>query len=335
MDEPAALRPLVEVTEDIRRLDDYESNDDLAAAILAVTAAIERALRTRLRNDPTAPDDHRLTALAPDRLSLAEVVSSLRTRDLISLETAGTVHETSAAAARAEAGAPRPADADVVKSAVERLRVDLASSTAPADEPTADELSAGAPPATVPGETPTPAELRAAERAGNGGGGRWMRWIAAALAAFAIFAAAWVFTRSGGQEYDAALTAFRSGRLDSAAAGFERVLDDRPGHTTSMLYLARSYRRLDRPADAAAVLRRAVEGDPEDAGVRRELGHLFMDLDRLPSAIAQYELAVEHGPDEPLNWVALIQALRAAGDASADLRLQDAPADVQAALGGV
>lgn len=325
MDDPAALRPLVEVTEDIRRLDDYESNDDLAAAILAVAAAIERALRTRLRNDPTAPDDHRLTALAPDRLSLAEVVSSLRTRDLISLETAGTVHETSAAAARAEAGTQRPVDADVVRSAVERLRVDLASSTAPAEEP----------PATAPGETPTPAQLRAAERAGNGRGGRWMRWIAAALAAFAILAAAWVFTRSGGQEYDAAMTAFRSGRMDSAAAGFERVLDDRPGHTTSMLYLARSYRRLDRPEDAAAVLRRAVEGDPEDAGVRRELGHLFMDLDRLPSAIAQYELAVEHGPDEPLNWVALIQALRAAGDASADLRLQDAPADVQAALGGV
>lgn len=319
MDDPAALRPLVEATEQIRRLDDYESTDDLAAAILAVAGAIERALRTRLRNDPTAPDDHRLTALAPDRLSLDDVVSSLRTRDLISLETAGTVHEVSAAAARAEAGAPRPSDADVVKTAVDRLRVDLASSSAPTDEPV---------------ETPPPAPLDAAARAEDGRGGRWMRWIAAVLAAFAILAAGWVFTRSAGQEYDAALTAFRSGRLDSAAAGFERVLEDRPGHVTSMLYLARSYRRLERPAEAAEVLRSAVESAPEDAGVRRELGHLFMDLDRLPSAIAQYERAVEYGPDEPLNWVALIRALRSAGDARAELRLQDAPADVQAALGG-
>lgn len=330
MTEPAALRPLVEVAEEIRRLDDYESAADLSAAILAVADALERSLRARLRNDPTAPDDHRLRALAPDRLPLEDVVASLRARDLISLETAGTVHQVAAAVDRAGAATARPGDADLMRQAVDRLRNDLRAAESAGSAGSAEPAETGGP----PGPGVELAGTGSAPPARRAGGGRWMRGLAAALAVFALLSAAWVFTRSGAQEYDAALMAFRSGRLDSAAAGFERVLENRPGHVTSMLYLARSYRRLDRPADAAEVLSRAVETDPEDGDVRRELGHLFTDLGRLPSAIAQYERALEYEPEEALNWAALVRALRSAGDARAELLLQDAPPKVQATLSG-
>lgn len=329
MAESGAARILDEAADDVRRLDDYATTAELSQAIRSVAATLERALRTRLRNDPGSPDSHRLSALDPGTLSLDEVVKTLRARDLISLETAGSVHEVTGAAERAESGSARAGDADVVRAAVDRLRSDLSARTpaaavaAPAPAPGAKSADAAEPAAAAD---------RSADESVVGRGGRWVRWLAAAFAALAVIAAAWVFTRDSSREHDAALMAFRAGRLDSAAAGFERVLEDQPEQITSMLYLARTYRRLDRPSDAAEVLRRAVDIDPEDADVRRELGHLFMDLDRVPSAIAQYERALEHDPDQPLNWAALIQALRAAGDGRAETLLQEAPPNIQAAL---
>ncbi len=327
MTEPPALRPLVEAAESIRRLDDYETPAQLTAAIRAVGDAVDRALRTRLRNDRTAPDSERLNALAPQQLSLEEVIRSLRTRDLISLETAGTVHEAMGAVERVEVGDdPRPGDADAVRAAVDRLRAELA----------------GAAPAVAPDPDPGPAAgadtegegSAAAEPAAPHNGRRWMRWLAAAFTAAILAGLTWVAVLGGDAEYDAALAAFRAGRLDSASAGFERVLGERPRDVTAMLFLARSYRRMDRPAEAAEVLREAVELAPEDGDIRRELGHLFMDLDRPVSAVAQYGRALEYEPEQPLNWAALIRALRQNGDPRAEQLLRDAPAEVKARLTG-
>lgn len=331
MKEPAALRPLAEAANHVRRLDDYETHDQLAAAVLAVGDAIEKALRTRLRNDREAPDEERLNALSRQHLSMDEVVRALRTRDLISLEAAGTVHQASAAIARAEEGAVKPRDADTMRTAVDRLRdelgrSELGESVGPSGAATgasAGTASAG------PEEVDDPPIGQTEPR-----GARWMRWLAAAFAAAILLGVTWVALQSGDREYDAAIMAFRAGRLDSASAGFERVLEARPGDVTAMLYLARSYRRTGRPGEAAEVLRGAVEEAPEDADVRRELGHLFMDLDRPVSAVAQYERALEYDPEQPLNWAALIRALRQSGDPRAEQLLRDAPPQVRAELGG-
>lgn len=308
MNQPAALRPLDEAADDIRRLVDPPTPDELAAATVAVAAAIEESLRLRLQDwDP--------------HLSFDAVVKSLRTKNLISLETAGTVHEAHEAGDRAAAGSMRPGDADRVRAAVDRLRSEFGSAGAAPDTPGDDAESSGS----------TPKKRSAVTDSYSS---RWMRWVAAAIAAVLLLGAVWMGIRSQGEEYEDALMAFRAGRVDSAAAGFERVLDDRPRDVTVMLYLARSYRRLERPEEAADVLRRALDIDPDDGDVRRELGHLFMDLDRPASAIAQYERAVEHDPEEPLNWAALIRALQRAGDPRAEQLLRDAPAAVRATLGG-
>lgn len=344
MDQPAALRPLLEASDDIRRLEDYDTPQDLASAITAVVDAIERSLRTRLRRDSAGSEEHRLSAFAPDRLSLDEVIQALRTRDLISLETAGRIHEARGAGDRAVAGDALARDGDVVMAAVERLRRDLGAGTGPSGGAIRSE-AAGPAPASGPGASGGRASGERApvsSDAGSSGksavekwaGSWWMRWIAAAFAAVIVVGAAWVAIRGGSGEFDAALAAFRAGRTDSAAAAFQRVVEDQPRNVTAMLYLARSHRRLERPAEAAEVLRRALQVAPEDGDVRRELGHLFLDLGRPESAVAQYERALEYDPDNPLNWAALIRAHRRMGDPRAEQLLRDAPAAVRNALGG-
>lgn len=316
-DSAAALRPLDDARRDLARLDDYESPADLAEAVAAIAAAVERALRIRLRSDPSAPERDRLSALSAQELPLDDVVRSLRTRDLISLETAGTLHELKAAGARAHAGAPRAADADVARRAVARLREELGAgdrASVPPAQP-ADEPATGS-------DAELPPERR----------GRSMAWLGAGLAVVFLLAMAWVLTWGGENDYEAAVAMFRAGRLDSAAVAFEGVLRDRPEDVSTMLYLARIHRRQARFAEASEMLRRAAGTAPGDADVRRELGHLFMDLRQPRAAVRQYELALEAAPDETRTWAGLIRALRAAGDPRAERLLADAPADVQALL---
>lgn len=317
-DSAAALRPLDDAAPAVDRLRNYESVDDLGPALQSVRAAVERALRLRLRADESAPDRDRLTALSPTDLPLGEVVKSLRTRDLISLETAGTVHQLEAAADRARTEGPRAADADVALRAVARLREDLGRGD-------------GAPVPAAPSPESAPAEGGTAMPPEHRG--RWMAWLAAGLGILFVALFAWVLTRGGTAEYDAAVAAFRAGRLDSAAVGFERVLEDWPEDANALLYLGRIYRRQGRAAESAEVLRRAAGIDPADADIRRELGHLFMDLGQPRAAVGQYERALEMDPEESRTWAALIGALRAAGDPRAERLLADAPAEVQALLG--
>jgi tetratricopeptide (TPR) repeat protein len=311
-DRRAPLRPLDEAADAVRQLDEYETRDELGSAVVRVEAAVERALRLRLRADPGAPDEQRLTALSAEALPHDELIRALRSRDLLSLEAAGSVHELRSAAERARSGPARPSDADVARTAVRRLRSEFE-----AVEP--DDA----------GEAPAP-EMPVD---GVGRPRPWVVGVGAAVAGIAVTLLAWAALRGGSQDHDAALAAFRAGRFDSAAAAFERLLDDRPEDVSTLLYLGRVYRRLDRRPEAAEVLRTAVRVAPDDPDVRRELGHLFMDLRQPRSAAEQYERAIEQEPQDPLNWAALIRALRAAEDPRAEQLLAEAPPEVRAALG--
>jgi predicted Zn-dependent protease len=129
-----------------------------------------------------------------------------------------------------------------------------------------------------------------------------------------------------------AIAAFRAERYGVAEQGFSTVLEQEPGNVTAMLYLGRIYRVQGRMDEAAAVLSEASARAPRDPDAARELGHLFMDLRRPESAVPRFREAVELDPADNANWIALIQALRAAGDPSVDEWLQRAPAEVRAAL---
>jgi hypothetical protein len=49
-------------------------------------------------------------------------------------------------------------------------------------------------------------------------------------------------------------------------------------------------------------------------------------------AAIEYDAAIRAEPNEKLNWLALVQALRAANDPRVEDVIQRAPADVQASL---
>jgi tetratricopeptide (TPR) repeat protein len=336
MDRSAALRPLDEAAEPIRRLVEHQSGTELEQAIQEVAAAVDRSLRAALRTDGSAADHDRLAAPSPDAMALHQVVQSLRARDRISIETAGSVHELGAASERARSGATRPDDGDLARRAVERLRADLTTEAAAPAAAVAGDPGEGTAADVAVDDAPDPAGgARAPTRRPPvvRGGGRWVAWVGAALAVLFMIGLAWALAGGGDEDYDAGIAAFRAARWDSAAAAFERVLADRPVDVTSMLYLSRAYRRLGRMEEAAGVLREAAGVAPEDADVRRELGHLFMDLGQPRPAAQQYERAVEADPESAASWAGLIRALRSAGDPRAERVLDEAPPDVRASLG--
>jgi tetratricopeptide (TPR) repeat protein len=327
MHRSAALRPLDEAAEPIRRLIEYQSPDELHDAIRAVAVAVEQSLRLALQEDaPAAPAaiDDGSHAASPEPLALGQLVHRLRARDVISLETAGSVHELAAADERARISETRPGDSDAAVRAVERLRADLGARGEAAPPDAAGGPSAPSAEASAPARATPPPVAR--------GRGRWMAWVGAAFAAMFLIGLAWALAGGGNEDYDAGIAAFRAARWDSAAAAFERVLEDRPVDVTAMLYLSRSYRRQERMREAADVLREAARVAPDDGDVRRELGHLFMELGQPRSAIPHYERAVQRDEESVAAWGGLLQALRAAGDPRAARLLDDAPPDVQAAF---
>src|SRR5688500_18613464 len=117
-----AVQPLDEAARAIAQLQSYESSAELASALQATHAAVQRTLRSLLRFDRGAPDDLRMAALSPTELAPDRLIPALRQRDLISLQLAGNIHELEQANQRAVRGQVRAADADMALRVVDQLR---------------------------------------------------------------------------------------------------------------------------------------------------------------------------------------------------------------------
>lgn len=318
IDTSRVLQPLDEAEGSVRSLYHHRDTGELGAAIIAVDAALERSLRLLLRDDRDAPDSLRLAALSPAEVSFQQLLDALRRRDVISIELAGAAHQTRAAAGRARAGDVRPADADAVIRAVERLRADVSALALPAGSSPAEAGEPG------PGVAPDVAVVAPSRRR------RWT-WLAVAIGAVVVLVGAYyLFSRPSA--FDRGVEAFQQGREGVAEREFEAALQHDSSDVTTRLYLARILRGQERYREAADQLRAAAALAPRDPDVRRELGHLFFALKSYQSAAAEYRQALELQPDETMNWIGLIRSLRAAGDPQAEELLRSAPPAVQAAL---
>ncbi len=319
VDAHRVLLPLDEAQGAVRALYHYRDTHELADALIAVDAAIERSLRLLLRSDRDAPDSLRLAALSEQDVPFDALLDGLRQRDLISIELAGAVHGTRTAAERAREGAVRASDADPAVEAVEGLRSEVAAMS-PAPEPPSPSEPAPDPLAEEPAEVVAPAR------------GRIGSWIAVAGAVVVVLVAGFFLLRRG-SAFDRGVEAFEQGRMGVAEQQFEAALRKDSSNVTARLYLARILRRQERYPEAADQLKVAATLAPSDADVRRELGHLFFALKAYPQAAEQYRRALEAQPDSKLSWMGLIQSLRAAGDPQAAEMLRQAPADVRSAFG--
>jgi tetratricopeptide (TPR) repeat protein len=317
------LAPLDEAGDAVEILSGYEGAAELGGAITAVWDAVDRSLRLLLRSDAHAPDAVRLAALSRDELPLSRVVAELRDRDLISMELAGRAHELDQAAGRAARGEVRAADADLARGVVAQLRTDVSragergvrsSATRAVHEGAFDEAIHTVPPPSA--------------RQGM----RRFALLAAIVAALSLVVFATVILLSWGEDLDRAVEAFRGGQLQVAESRFREVVARHPENATAHLYLGRIYRRQQRYENAAESLRQAARYAPGDPLVSRELGYLFLELNRPASAAEYFQRAVEVEPEERLNWIGLIRSLRAAGDLRAEEVLRRAPADVRASV---
>lgn len=313
----------------VRGLREYESGDDLAAAVSEAAAAVERSLRLLLRSDVGSADEDRVRALSPEELPFARLIERLRARELISLDLAGRTHELRAAAARVAdgSGTPRAGDADDALQTIARLREEVASAPERAAATSSTEETPATPrprpQATLDTTTAVPLPAR-----------RRRAWAAGGILLFLVGVAALVLWLFGGEsDREAGMRAFERADYLEASQSFEAAVADHPDDVGTRLYLARTLRRLGRTGEAAAQLRAAARLAPEDADVRRELGHLFMDLGQPAAAVRQYRQAIELDPDANANWLGLLRALAAAHDPDFAQTLRRAPADVRAAVG--
>jgi len=316
------LQPLDEARDAFRALTEYEDAAQLAVAISAAWQAVDRALRLLLRSDPDAPDRVRLAAFSPTDLPTDSLLQALRERDLISLELAGRVHELARAAERVRGGDVRAADADAAVAVEQQLRAEVSALAERPVREVAEQLVE----TRALDETPRPVPVRARR------GGRLFTVLGVTLALLVLAALALTLVLSLREQREDAFAAFRAGRMAEAESAFKAMVVDEPENATAWLYLGRIHRRQERYREAADALRRAQRLDPRDPDVERELGYLFLALDRPESAAASFRRAVELQPEERNNWIGLVLALRAAGDPGADSVLAEAPPEARALL---
>ncbi|HUH12304.1 MAG TPA: tetratricopeptide repeat protein [Longimicrobiales bacterium] len=320
IDPKVALEPLEAARPE--RLERYGSRDELARTLVDVDAGVERTLRLLLRADTGAPDELRVSALSASELPRERLLASLRERDRISLRLAGEVHELGRAAERAGSGEARAADADLGLRVAALLRDELHAASERGVRGAAHHAVEEGPLEPTSAVPPPPSR-------------RASRWrVAAGIGVVGLVVLAAVLLLGGGEsDLEAGIAAFDRGERVQAAVLLERWLEDHPDDPTGLLYMARVERRAGRLGEAAELLERAATAAPSDADVRRELGHLFMELERPAPAARQYERAVELAPEVTLGWVGWVRALRAAGDSARALDvLRRAPDEARAVL---
>ncbi|HWV58221.1 MAG TPA: tetratricopeptide repeat protein [Longimicrobiales bacterium] len=327
MFDPArVLQPLADAEPAIRGLHEYADPAEMAESVVRVRAAVERVLRLLLRYDTSAPDALRLHALSPAELPLEQVTQQLRTSDLLTLELAGLTHDLVRAADRARTGDVRAADADLALRVVDVLRahvLELADRPKVQTDTTVESREA------LPQVEPDSSYARQ-RRARQVAQRRAVLGATAVVTSVVVVMIALIVLTRRDDSVANGIAAFEQGRLTVAEAHFREAVERDPDNVTAQLYLARIFRRGERRDEAASILQDAVRTAPDDPGVRRELGYLFLDLNRPEPAAEQFRRALAVDPENTANWVGLIRSLRDAGDPSADDLLERAPADVRA-----
>lgn len=325
LDANRALQPLDEAAHAIGQLQTYESSTELAAALQDTHHAVQRTLRSLLRFDRGAPDDLRMAALSPTELTPDRLIPALRQRELISLQLAGAIHELEQAAQRAGQGHTRASDADLGLRVVDQLREEV-HRRAQRDERDLRSVAHTAVTTGAVEEAPQVVPV-------SGSAARPMK-VAATIGGIvlAVLLIWGLFFRPSRMERG--IEAYQAGRFSEAQQIFQQEVDDDVANATAAFYLARLYRKERRPADAAKVLRRAIDERPQDPFLRVEFGNVFMDLNQPAAAARRFQEAIDIEPDNARTWVLLVRALRAAGDPAAETTAQRAPQEARALLEG-
>jgi tetratricopeptide (TPR) repeat protein len=279
-------------------------------SLIHVAHAAEHALRRMLRDDPTAPVELRLRALAPEELSLDALLAELRRHDRIPMQLAAGMHELAAAAARVEGGAPvEPRDAANAVSVADALEQQLQQrpEVATLEDPLLGESEA-------PLEEPD-AGVRAVPVPADDGAGR-LRWIVTLLGVLAVVVlVVWVAAlRGGGSGLRRADLMVDRGRTATAAGLLQDLVNRRPEDPRAAIRLARIFREAGRPVDALLALRTGIAASPDDPRLNEELGVHLLEQRQPREAVRAFGTAIRADSASERAWVGLVRALRESGE---------------------
>ncbi|MFM0348424.1 tetratricopeptide repeat protein [Paraburkholderia sp. RL17-347-BIC-D] len=113
--------------------------------------------------------------------------------------------------------------------------------------------------------------------------------------------------------FDRAFAAHRDGRLDDAERGYRATLDGNPAHVDALHLLGVLRHQQGQHAEAAELVRRAVNLRPEDAALQLNLGNALKALGQIDGAIEQFRNALTLAPSFPMAHYNLGNAYAAAG----------------------
>ncbi|CAH2787477.1 MAG: TPR repeat [uncultured Paraburkholderia sp.] len=100
--------------------------------------------------------------------------------------------------------------------------------------------------------------------------------------------------------FDRAFVAHRDGRLDDAERGYRTTLEGNPVHVDALHLLGVLRHQQGQHAEAADLVRRAVNLRPEDAALQLNLGNALKALGRIDDAIEQFRNALTLAPSFPM-----------------------------------
>ena len=124
----------------------------------------------------------------------------------------------------------------------------------------------------------------------------------------------------------------KDGKLDEAAAAYQRAIDADRGNVDLYNDLGNVYFALKRYGDAAQAFRDATTRDPNYALGWYNLAHALRKGDKKPEAVDAYRQYMRLKPDDPDPYYGLGQTLKALGDvAGRDRRVPQVRGDGEAA----
>lgn len=115
------------------------------------------------------------------------------------------------------------------------------------------------------------------------------------------------------QVFDRAFAAHRDGRLDDAERGYRATLDGNPVHVDALHLLGVLRHQQGQHAEAAELVRRAVNLRPEDAALQLNLGNALKALGQIDDAIEQFRNALTLAPTFPMAHYNLGNAYASVG----------------------
>ena len=115
------------------------------------------------------------------------------------------------------------------------------------------------------------------------------------------------------QVFDRAFAAHRDGRLDDAERDYRATLDGNPSHVDALHLLGVLRHQQGQHAEAAALVRRAVNLRPEDAALQLNLGNALKALGQIDDAIEQFRNALTLAPSFPMAHYNLGNAYASVG----------------------